>query len=139
MAKRQRHALSGTVATSTQECELRALFTAATLIVYIKQFFTEVGFPYPKAVVLWEDNTAARDFSVEEMHQSRAKHLEIKFTFIRELILKNVLEVRYIHTEQQLADIFTKALDRVAFYRHASTMMTSETSTEHHGGVSEQQ
>ena len=87
------------------------------------------------------DNTAARDFSIEEMHQSRAKHLEIKFTFIRELILKRVMKVMYIKTDEQLADVFTKSMDKVAFLRHLTNLLKEdeeEGPKQGHGGVLEQ-
>ena len=105
------------------QSELRAAFTGAQLIIYTRTFFEEVGYIQKYAITLWEDNTAARDFSVDEMHQSRIRHLEVKYHFLREYSLKGVVDIQYVNTERQLADIFTKALDSVAFLRHSSRML----------------
>ncbi|CAH2097010.1 unnamed protein product [Euphydryas editha] len=46
---------------------------------------------------------------------SRVKHLEIKLSFVKEKLDKNIIELRYINTSDQLADILTKALGGTLF------------------------
>ena len=121
--KRQKHALSGEVATSTFESEIRAAFTASQLVVYARQFLDELGYPVEGATNIWEDNDACRIFSIEEMHQSRAKHLEIKMTYLRELILRRVVNVNRIDTDEQRADILTKNAIPKTFMRHVVQLM----------------
>jgi len=41
---------------------------------------------------------------------SRAKHIEIKHHFIRDYVQKGILDIQFIDTEHQWADIFTKPL-----------------------------
>ena len=44
------------------------------------------------------------------MNRSRSKHIDIKFHYTHEQIEDGVLEVEHVSTEEQLADILTKAL-----------------------------
>ncbi|GKB69149.1 retrovirus-related pol polyprotein from transposon TNT 1-94 [Tanacetum coccineum] len=48
---------------------------------------------------------------------SRTKHIDIRYHFIRDHILKGNIELHFIPTEYQLADIFTKPLDEPTFTR----------------------
>ncbi|GKC92292.1 retrovirus-related pol polyprotein from transposon TNT 1-94 [Tanacetum coccineum] len=45
----------------------------------------------------------------------RSKHIDIRHHFIREQVEKGVVELYFVRTEYQLADIFTKALPRERF------------------------
>ena len=48
------------------------------------------------------------------LHQ-RTKHIEIDLHYVRDKVLDKSLEVRYVPTEEQVADIFTKALGTSRF------------------------
>ncbi|GJY91864.1 hypothetical protein Tco_0507646 [Tanacetum coccineum] len=48
---------------------------------------------------------------------SRTKHIDIRYHFIRDHILKGDIELHFIPTQYQLADIFTKPLDEPTFKR----------------------
>jgi hypothetical protein len=48
---------------------------------------------------------------------SRTKHIDIRHHFLRDHKQKGDIEVYYINTENQLADIFTKPLDEKIFCR----------------------
>jgi len=55
-------------------------------------------------------NTAAICLSKNPILHSRAKHIEIKHHFIRDYVQKGVLDIQFIDTDHQWADIFTKPL-----------------------------
>jgi hypothetical protein len=71
----------------------------------------------PRAPVLWYHNTGAVYLSVNPVFHGRTKHVEVDFHFVRESFAKKALDVRIISSEDQLADIFTKALGRPTFHR----------------------
>ncbi|GKC83757.1 hypothetical protein Tco_1139474 [Tanacetum coccineum] len=48
---------------------------------------------------------------------SRTKHIDIRYYFIRDHALKGDIELHFIPTQYQLADIFTKPLDEPTFKR----------------------
>ena len=45
----------------------------------------------------------------------RTKHMDIKYKFIKEMVLEGRIEVEYIEGEKNIADIFTKALPKPRF------------------------
>ncbi|GKA78405.1 hypothetical protein Tco_0784942 [Tanacetum coccineum] len=70
-----------------------------------------------KMVPIFCDNTSAIAISNSLVLHSRTKHIDIRYHFIRDHILKEDIELHFIPTEYQLADIFTKPLDEPTFTR----------------------
>lgn len=62
-------------------------------------------------MTLFCDNISAINISKNHVQHSKTKHIEIRHHFIRDLVEDKNIRLEYIHTEKQLADIFTKALD----------------------------
>ncbi|GJT48922.1 hypothetical protein Tco_0975079 [Tanacetum coccineum] len=58
------------------------------------------------------DNKSAIALSCNNVQHSRSKHIDIRFHFIKEHVENEVIELYFVNTEYQLADIFTKALAR---------------------------
>jgi hypothetical protein len=65
------------------------------------------------------------------VHHDRSKHIDVKYHSIREHIEKGRVEVAYVRTHDQLADILTKALGRVRFIEMRQKLGVSEFSKEH--------
>ena len=61
-------------------------------------------------IIIKCDNTSAIILSKNLIQHSRSKHIEIRYHFIREYVANEDIELEYIKTENQLADIFTKPL-----------------------------
>nr|GEW57118.1 retrovirus-related Pol polyprotein from transposon TNT 1-94 [Tanacetum cinerariifolium] len=72
---------------------------------------------YYKMVPIFCDNTSAIALSNNLVLHSRTKHIDIRYHFIRDHILKGDIKLHFIPTEYQLADIFTKPLDEPTFSR----------------------
>nr|GEY79564.1 retrovirus-related Pol polyprotein from transposon TNT 1-94 [Tanacetum cinerariifolium] len=70
-----------------------------------------------KMVHIFFENTNAIALSNNLVIHSRTKHIDIRYHFIRDHILKGDIELHFILTEYQLADIFTKPLDEPTFTR----------------------
>ncbi|GJZ22600.1 retrovirus-related pol polyprotein from transposon TNT 1-94 [Tanacetum coccineum] len=68
-----------------------------------------------KLVPIFCDNTSAIAISNNLVLHSRTKHIDIIYHFIRDHILKGDIELHFIPTQYQLADIFTKPLDELTF------------------------
>ncbi|GKB93528.1 hypothetical protein Tco_0979665 [Tanacetum coccineum] len=58
------------------------------------------------------DNKSAIALCCNNVQHSRSKHIDIRFHFIKEQVENEVVELYFVNTEYQLADIFTKALGR---------------------------
>ncbi|GJS60647.1 hypothetical protein Tco_0655431 [Tanacetum coccineum] len=68
-------------------------------------------------VPIFFDNTSAIAISNNPVLHSRAKHIDIRYHFIRDRILKGDIELHFVPTDLQLADIFTKPLAETSFTR----------------------
>ncbi|GJX21269.1 retrovirus-related pol polyprotein from transposon TNT 1-94 [Tanacetum coccineum] len=68
-------------------------------------------------VPIFCDNTSAIAISNNPVLHSRTKHIDIRYHFIRDHILKGDNELHFIPTQYQLTDIFTKPLDEPTFKR----------------------
>ena len=77
------------------------------------------------------DNESAIKISHNPVQHSRTKHIEIRHHFIRDHIARGDIELGYIPTKDQLADIFTKPLDeaRFTFLRHELNIVDSRSLT----------
>ncbi|GJZ78565.1 hypothetical protein Tco_0643402 [Tanacetum coccineum] len=58
------------------------------------------------------DNKSAIALCCNNVQHSRSKHIDIKFHFIKEQVENEVVDLYFVNTEYQLADIFTKSLGR---------------------------
>ena len=61
------------------------------------------------------DNTSAIAISNNPVLHSRTKHIDIRYHFIRDHIQKGDIELYFISTDNQLADLFTKPFDESRF------------------------
>ncbi|GKA30977.1 hypothetical protein Tco_0717282 [Tanacetum coccineum] len=75
---------------------------------------TDYGFQFNK-IPLYCDNKSAIALCCNNVQLSRAKHIDILYHFIKEQVENGIVELYFIRTEYQLADIFTKTLPRERF------------------------
>lgn len=68
-------------------------------------------------VVLYIDNRSAIDLAKNPVFHGRSKHIDLRFHFIRECVEKGEVVIKHIGTEEQRADILTKALSTAKFER----------------------
>ncbi|GJR93229.1 retrovirus-related pol polyprotein from transposon TNT 1-94 [Tanacetum coccineum] len=78
------------------------------------KLLTDYGFAFNK-IPLYCDNRYAIALCCNNVQHSRSKHIDIRHHFIREQVEKGVVELYFVSTDYQLADIFTKALPRERF------------------------
>ncbi|GJZ52318.1 hypothetical protein Tco_0606833 [Tanacetum coccineum] len=72
------------------------------------------GFQFNK-IPLYYDNKSAIALCCNNVQHSRAKHIDIRYHFIKEQVKNGIMELYFVQTEYQLADIFTKPLPRERF------------------------
>ena len=74
--------------------------------------------------VIWEDNRAAIDYAKNPSNSKRMRHLDRSLKWIRQEVGKGTVELRWIETKDQLADVFTKALAAGPFWSIVNRSMT---------------
>ena len=68
-----------------------------------------------KLVILYCENTSAINISKNPVMLAKTKHIAIKYHYVIELIEDKEVKMEYIHTKEQIADIFTKPLPKDAY------------------------
>ena len=100
----------GKAATSSCEAEYRALSNVLDELAWILSFTRELGLRLPTPIKIFCDNKSAKDLSANPVHHDRTKHINIRYHRIREFILDGTVEICYVPTSENPADIFTKCV-----------------------------
>ncbi|CAM8893628.1 unnamed protein product [Rhodiola kirilowii] len=101
-----------TVSRSSTEAEYKALANGTAEATWIQSVLRELGVKQKQPPILWCDNLGATYVTANPVFHARTKHIEIDFHFVREKVAQGELEVRFISTKDQLADVFTKPATR---------------------------
>jgi hypothetical protein len=104
-----------TVALSTAEAELMALTDSAKDLLAVHNVMNEIATNVNEVSIVNPsivnvDNISTIFISENRVNNSRTRHIDIRYMFVRELIENNVLALRHVATENNMADMFTKAL-----------------------------
>lgn len=100
-----------TVALSTTESEYMALSMAVQEALWLRRLAEEFG-QCSKATLLYIDNQGAQNLAQNGAYQARTKHIDVRYHFLKEKISEKLLELRYVSTNNQVADALTKAVDK---------------------------
>jgi hypothetical protein len=103
------------VALSSCEAEYIAAGAAACQGVWLSRLLGDLTGRTPEKFKLLVDNKSAIALCKNAVLYERSKHIDTKYHFIRECVEDGQLDVEYVRTEEQLADILTKALGFVRF------------------------
>ncbi|GJT10478.1 hypothetical protein Tco_0857520 [Tanacetum coccineum] len=101
-------------AISTTEAEYIAMSGCCAQILWMRSQLKDYGFDFNK-IPLYCDNKSAIALCCNNVQHSRSKHIDIRHHFIREQVENRVVELYFVETNYQLADILTKALPRERF------------------------
>jgi hypothetical protein len=100
----------GGVTLSTMESEIVSMGIAVQYNEYIVGLLGELGIEVESPSVIHEDNQSAIAYTKNAKNQSKARHLGVRFHYIRENVKDGRIRVEYCPTQEMLADIFTKRL-----------------------------
>jgi hypothetical protein len=79
------------------------------------------------ATLLYTDNQAAQSLCMRRgVAHARTKHIDIRHHFVREAVAAGEVEVRWLPSREQLADVLTKGLDRQTHERLRQRIMAAE-------------
>ncbi|GJW99141.1 retrovirus-related pol polyprotein from transposon TNT 1-94 [Tanacetum coccineum] len=101
-------------AISTTEAEYIAMSGCCTQILWMRSQLKDYGFEFNK-IPRYCNNKSAIALCCNNVQHSRSKHIDIRHHFIREQVENRVVELYFVETNYQLADILTKALPRERF------------------------
>nr|GEX76105.1 integrase, catalytic region, zinc finger, CCHC-type, peptidase aspartic, catalytic [Tanacetum cinerariifolium] len=110
-SKRQKSA-----AISSTEAKYIALSGCCAQILWMRSQLSDYGLEFNK-IPMYCDNKSAIALYCNNVQHSRSIDINIRYHFIKEQVENGVIELHFVNTEYQLADLFTKALgrDRIEF------------------------
>ncbi|GJZ01607.1 hypothetical protein Tco_0519568 [Tanacetum coccineum] len=92
---------------SSTQAEYIALSRCCAQILWMRSQLTDYGLVFNK-IPLYYDNKSSIALCCNNIQHSRSKHIDIRHHFIKEQVENGVVELYFVRTEYQLADIFTK-------------------------------
>ena len=113
-----------TVALSTCEAELYAESSCVQEELWLQHLLSEIGLLIRPQSLVCGDNQSTLQISENGIIREKTKHVDIKHKFITQNIECNAIKVSYIRTDDQQADVLTKALSKPLFEKHRKSLMT---------------
>nr|GEV51120.1 copia protein [Tanacetum cinerariifolium] len=104
-------------AMSSAEAEYMALSASGAQVMWMRTQLQDYGFNYNK-IPLYCDSQSAIAISCNPVQHSRTKHIHTRYHFIKEHVENGIIELYFVRTKYQLADMFTKALLEDRFKYH---------------------
>jgi hypothetical protein len=111
------------LALSSTEAEYIGMFEASKVIMWLRQFLSELGYPPPTPTILYEDNKSAIHIVNNGNDKGRTKHMDVRYHYVRELVAEKAILVEYKPTTQMIADILTKPLDAKLFLNFRNLLL----------------
>jgi hypothetical protein len=99
-----------TVSLSSTEAEYRSVAIVACEVVWLQKPLSNLGQSVNAPVVIYCDNISSILLANNPVYHARTKHIEVHYHFIREKNLVKEIDLIHVSTEDQVVDIFTKAL-----------------------------
>ncbi|GJX35446.1 hypothetical protein Tco_0247003 [Tanacetum coccineum] len=101
-------------AMSTAEAEYVSLSACCAQVIWMHTQLLDYGYKYNR-ISMYCDSKSAIPISCNPVQHSKTKHIDIRYHFIKEHVEKGTVEIYFVGTEYQLADLFTKALPKERF------------------------
>ena len=79
---------------------------------FLRQLFADICGTSKECIKLYADNQGAIALAKNPVDHQRSKHIDIKYHFIRNEIQNNIVELIYVQSEDNVADIFTKPVSK---------------------------
>lgn len=89
---------------------------------WLRLFLTLIKFPFPRPFPLLCDNIGSMEMANSDSATSRAKHIDIRYHFIRKHISSRSFVTLWVPTADMTADILTKPLPLPAFSKHVTAL-----------------
>ncbi|KAJ9566532.1 hypothetical protein OSB04_002498 [Centaurea solstitialis] len=102
------------VSTSTEEAEYVVAASCCSQALWMQTQLRDYGYTFNKIPILY-DNKSAIAISENPVQHSKTKHIDIRYNFLKHQVEEGNVEMYFVNTEFQLAELFTKALDEKQF------------------------
>ncbi|KAK5835272.1 hypothetical protein PVK06_010959 [Gossypium arboreum] len=87
-----------------------AMVTRSKAGIFKPKLIGEIGILISQPLVVWCDNTSRVSITANPTHHAKVKYVEIDHHFVREKVLDGMLQVNYVPSSKQIADVLTKPI-----------------------------
>ncbi|KAM1213133.1 hypothetical protein ACFXTH_004514 [Malus domestica] len=123
-----------TVSRSSTEAEYRAIATTAAELDWIRHILTFLQITVSTPSIMFCDNLSAIALTCNPVMHQRTKHIEIDIHFVRDRVAQQLLQMQFVSSNEQFADILTKGLSAPLFRAHCCNLKLRGPSPELEGG-----
>uniref|UniRef100_A0A2N9F7V6 Integrase catalytic domain-containing protein n=1 Tax=Fagus sylvatica TaxID=28930 RepID=A0A2N9F7V6_FAGSY len=111
------------IALSTMESEYVACSAAVQEAVWLRRFLQRLGVTAhaEDAVLLYSDSTSALAYAKDPKYHGKAKHIELRYHYIRDMVSQGEVILQHISTGSMVADPLTKPIARDLFFSHTKS------------------
>ena len=110
------------VTLSSMEAEYVRASQTAQQMLFAQRILESLGLKVKMPMILEVDNTGAIDLANNWSSSTRTKHIDVRHHFLRELVDCGVIKLKFVRSEENVSDIFTKNLAGPLFHKHAKTL-----------------
>ncbi|KAK3015077.1 hypothetical protein RJ639_007464 [Escallonia herrerae] len=119
-----------TTAFLSTKAEYNAATLAAQECTWLRRLVNDICHPIDKPVQIYCDNLSTIRLASSPIFHARTKHIEVHYHFIREKVLEEEIDLIKVDTNEQVTDLFTKALAQAKFEKfRARLSLVSQVST----------
>lgn len=109
------------VAQSSTEAEYVSLGTAVMSLIWLRRLVLELGGNITDPIKIYEDNQSAIH-CLQKWEEKRLRHVDTKYNLVKDLYRKGIINVIYVPTNYQKADVLTKPLSGHKFKTLCSSL-----------------
>ena len=124
-----------TVSRSSTESKYRALATTAVELSWLQILFKELRIFLRHVPVIWCDNVSMIALSANPIFHSHTKHLEVDYYFTLEKVLRKQLQIGFVSSKDNFANVFTKSLPAPLFQFHRAKLLVDSSPINLRGDV----
>ncbi|KAK6160335.1 hypothetical protein DH2020_003716 [Rehmannia glutinosa] len=110
------------VTLSTCEAEYVAATSCVSHAIWLRNLLKELSISQEDPTEIYVDNKSAIALAKNPVFHNRSKHIDTRYHYIRECISREEVQVKYVKSQDQVADIFTKPLKYEDFARLRSSL-----------------
>jgi hypothetical protein len=94
------------------ESEFIALSEVTNEIIWVRKLLKELGCILDEATTVYEDNQACIQLAKNPANFERAKHIDLRYYFVKDAVADGIIRLHYVKTKQQQADLLTKPIHK---------------------------
>ena len=108
---------------SSTEAEYVAISEVCAEILFVKQIVEFLGIKVKRPIIVKVDNVGAIYLANNATTSNRTKHVDTRYHFVREYVTDGTVEIVFVKSAENTADMFTKNVNRELYQKHTKGML----------------